>query len=95
VLLRFRPRLIRDGRRRRLWEEIDRRLLALPDTHHGNWTSYEEGLYRDSLCFQAITRLRCIAHMIKQHDKYPLAQSRRHAVQCVLEAVRAWDAHNA
>ena len=93
MLLRFRPHLMEDSARRRLWEDFDERLMKLPDTHHGNWTSHDEGLYQDSLCFQSITRLGCISHMIKHHDKFPLDQSGRHAVMCVCEAVRAWEAH--
>jgi hypothetical protein len=30
--------------------------------------------------------------MIKHHDKFPLAQSRAHAVACLRGAVDAWDA---
>jgi len=91
TLLRFRPELSDDPRTRRRWEAFDRRLLQLPDTHHGNWTSHDEGMYQESLCFQAITRLGCISHMIKHHDKYPIRQTARHAVHCVIAAVDAFE----
>ena len=94
MLLRFRPHLMDDAKRRQLWEAFDDRLMALPETYHGNWTSHDEGLYQNSLCFQAITRLGAISHMIKHHDKFPLEQSCEHAIMCVKEAVRAWDAQN-
>lgn len=94
MLLRFRPHLMDDAKRRQLWEAFDDRLMALPETYHGNWTSHDEGLYQNSLCFQAITRLGAISHMIKHHDKFPLEQSCQHAIMCVKEAVRVWDAQN-
>ena len=92
MLLRYRPALMAEGRLRRVWENIDRRLEALPDTHHGNWTSWDEGLYQQSMGFAAITRLGAISYMIKQHDKFPLAASLQHAVACFRAAVAAWDA---
>jgi len=91
MLLRIRSHLTEDPVRRAVWEDFDRRLEALPETYHDNWTDWDEGLYRDSLCFQAITRLGSIAHMIKHNDRFPLEQSCRHAAMCVRVAVEAWD----
>ena len=45
MLLRYRHELLTDGARRALWARLEGALLALPDTHHGNWTSPVEGLY--------------------------------------------------
>jgi hypothetical protein len=89
MLLRYRPELLADTSRRRTWQDVDRRLLALPNTHHGNWTSHTEGIYQQSIGFQATTRLGAISCMIKQHDKYPLKQSRDHAIACLKEAAAA------
>jgi hypothetical protein len=83
VLLRLRPQLIADAGRRQRWERIDDALLALPETHHGNWTGQTEGMYQCSLVYQATTRLGTISHMIKQHDKYDLAANLEHAVACL------------
>ncbi len=81
MLLRFRHELIPDPARR-MWDQIEDQILALPNTHHGNWTGPEEGLYHDTIGYQAVTRLGAIACMIKQHDKFPLAQSQAHVVAC-------------
>ena len=86
MLLRYRPESMADTSMRCTWQEIDRRLLALPDTHHGNWTSHTEGIYQESMGFQAVTRLGAISCMIKHHEKYPLEQSRDHAIACLREA---------
>jgi len=95
MLLRFRPHLIEDESIRTLWEDIDRRLEAVPDVHHGNWTSHDEGMYQISFCFQAITRLNTISYMIKHHDKFPLKDIQQNAVACLKEALAAWDVHHA
>ena len=86
MLLRYRPECLADEARRAVWRDVDERLLALPDTHHGNWTSRDEGLYQSTLGFQAVVRLGAISCMIKQHDKFPLEQSRDHAIQCLQSA---------
>jgi hypothetical protein len=90
MLLRYRPELASDPRLRGIWERIDAALLALPDTHHGNWTSHTEGSYRSSMGFQAITRLGAVSCMIKHHDKFPLEQSRNHAIACLQAAAAAY-----
>ena len=87
MLLRYRPELLADAPLRQIWIELDNRLLELPNTHHGNWTSHTEGLYQNSMGFQAVTRLGAISGMIKQHDKYLLEQSRAHAIACLRAAV--------
>jgi hypothetical protein len=84
MLLRFRPELLEDRRRRELWKRIDEDLLALPDTHHGNWTGREEGLYQVTLPYAAVTRLGAIAHMIKYHEARTPEAIRRHAIDCLL-----------
>jgi len=86
MLLRYRQEILEDASLRRTWIELDKRLLDLPNTHHGNWTSHTEGLYQNSMGFQAVTRLGTISCMIKQHDKYPLEQSRVHAIDCLKTA---------
>jgi hypothetical protein len=90
MLLRYRHELLADAARRRLWDDLAERLLSLPDTHHGNWTSAAEGLYQDSLGYQAVTRLGAISCMIKQHDKYPIERSRDHARACLRAAAAAY-----
>jgi hypothetical protein len=92
MLLRYRHELLADDTRRQLWDELEERLLALPDTHHGNWTSDTEGVYQQTLGFQAATRLGAITCMVKQHDKFPLAQSRQHAIACLRHAAAVWRA---
>ena len=92
MLLRYRHELLEDERRRRVWDELEERLLTLPDTHHGNWTSQTEGVYQTTMGFQAVTRLGAISCMVKQHDKFPLAQSRDHAIECLRHAAAAWRA---
>jgi hypothetical protein len=87
ALLRYRPHLLDEPSRRALWESIDDQLLALPDTHHGNWTDHDEGMYQISIGFQAVTRLGCIAHMIKHHDRFPLEDIRNHAIACFTAGV--------
>jgi len=93
MLLRYRPHLAKNESTRTLWEDIDARLEKLPDTHHGNWTSHDEGMYQDSFGFQAVTRLGTIAYMIKHHDKFPLVNIQQHAVLCLREFAAAWDEH--
>jgi hypothetical protein len=93
MLLRYRHELLPDAAQRRLWDDLEARLLALPDTHHGNWTSATEGLYQHSLGYQAVTRLGAISCMIKQHDKFPIERSRDHAragLQAAAAAYGAW-----
>ena len=85
-LLRYTHDLLGDDRKRALWDDLEERLLALPDTHHESWTSRTEGLFQRSLSFAAITHLGAISCMIKQHDKYPLARSSEHAVACLRTA---------
>jgi hypothetical protein len=92
MLLRYRHDLIADEARRRLWDNLEERLLTLPDTHHSSWTSHTEGGYQNSMGFQAVTRLGAISCMVKQHDKFPLAQSREHAIGCLRHAAAAWQA---
>jgi hypothetical protein len=86
TLLRYRPEMLEDTFLKRIWMELDKRLLDLPNTYHGNWTSHTEGIYQNSMGFQAVTRLGAISCMIKQHDKYPLEQSRAHAIACLKAA---------
>jgi hypothetical protein len=86
MLLRYRPELIADEERRRIWVDLEERLLALPNSHHSGWTSYTEGGYQSSMSFQAITQLGAISCKIKHHDKYPLAVSQAHAVACLKAA---------
>ena len=83
MLLRYRPECLADEGRRAIWLDIDGKLLALPDTHHGNWTSHDEGLYQVTLGFQSVVNLGAISCMVKQHDKFPIEDSRRHAIQCL------------
>lgn len=83
MLIRYAHDLVADVGLRRTWDVLEERLLALPDTHHGSWTSWEEGLYQSSMGFQVVTRLGGLATMIKQHDKFPLEQSKRHAAACL------------
>ena len=92
MLLRYRPELVADRAARALWREIDRRLLALPGTHTTETGPHTaRGSTRQSIGFQAVTRLGAIACMIKQHDRFPLAQSRDHAVACLRTAVEAFE----
>jgi hypothetical protein len=90
MLLRYRHELLADAALRRQWDDLEARLLSLPDTYHGNWTSPTEGLYQDSLGYQAVTRLGAIACMIKQHDKYPIERSREHARACLRAAAATY-----
>jgi hypothetical protein len=90
MLLRYAHDLIADEARRRLWDELEERLLTLKDTHHASWTSHTEGEYQNSMGFQAAVRLGAITCMIKQHDKFPLAQSREHAIGCLRHAAAVW-----
>jgi hypothetical protein len=90
MLLRYRHELLADAARQRRWDDLEERLLSLPDTHHGSWTSATEGLYQDSLGYQAVTRLDAIACMIKHHDKYPIERSRAHARACLRAAAASY-----
>ena len=83
MLIRYRHELIEDAALRRLWDDLEDRLLTLPNTYHENWTSHTEGPYQVILGFQAVTRLGIISCMIKHHDKYPLEQSQEHAIACL------------
>jgi len=89
MLLRYRPSLMQDTARRQVWEDIDRRLEAIPDTYHGSWTSWEEGIYQQTIGFMAVTRLQAIAYMIKPHDSFPLEACTEHALRCVRAAMAA------
>ncbi len=89
MLLRYRPSLMEDTARRQVWEDIDRRLEAIPDTHHGSWTSWEEGIYQETIGFMAVTRLQSIAYMIKPHDSFPLQACTENALRCFLVAADA------
>jgi hypothetical protein len=90
MLLRYRHNLLTDAARGCLWDDLEERLLALPDTHDSGFTSWTEGQYQNSMGFQAVTRLGAIACMIKHHDKFPLEQTRRHAVACLRSAIAAF-----
>ena len=90
MLLRYKHEMLEDELLKRIWVELDRRLLDLPNTHHGNWTSRTEGFYQNSMGFQAVTRLGAISCMIKQHDKYPLEQSHAHAIACLKAAANVF-----
>lgn len=90
MLLRYRPELLNDPSRRAVWAALEERLLALPHTHHGSWTSHTEGGYQNSLGFQAVTRLGAISGMIKHHDKYPLSVSHDHAIACLKAAATVY-----
>jgi hypothetical protein len=92
MLLRYAHDLVADEARRRVWDDLEERLLTLPDTHHASWTSHTEGQYQNSMGFQAATRLGAITCMIKQHDKFPLTQSREHAIGCLRHAAAVWPA---
>ena len=86
MLLRYRPELLADDTMRNAWNNLDQELLDIPDTYHESWTSFSEGPYRNSMGFQAVTKLGSIAHMIKQHDRYPLHQTQTHAIECLRAA---------
>lgn len=90
MLLRYRSELLEDAQMQRVWDEIEERLLFLPNTHHANWTSYTKGPYQNSPGFQAITRLGAISCIIKQHDKYSLSQSQDHAISCLKTAASVY-----
>jgi hypothetical protein len=90
MLLRYRSELAANTRTRALWDAVDERLLRLPNTHHESFTSHREGAYRPSMGFQAAVRLGAVACMIKQHEKYSLAESRHHAVACLQTAAAAY-----
>ena len=91
MLLRYRPSLLAEGDTRTRWETFEATVEQLPNTHHGSWTSKDEGIYRESIGFMAVTRLGCAAIMIKQHDKFPLAECGRHAVSCFRTAIAAYE----
>ena len=91
MLLRYRSELAGDAHTRQLWDAVEERLLGLPNTHHGNFTSHSEGPYQPSIGFQAAVRLGAVACMIKQHEKYSLAESRHHAVACLQAAAAAYE----
>ena len=62
MLLRYRLECLADAARRELWRDIDARLLALPDSHHGNWTGHKEGLYQSTLASRRCTAAGHILH---------------------------------
>ena len=95
MLLRYRSELAGDAHTRQLWDAVEERLLGLPNTHHGNFTSHSEGPYQPSIGFQAAVRLGAVACMIKQHEKYSLAESRHHAVACLQAAAAAYERQRA
>jgi hypothetical protein len=66
--------------------------LALPDTHHAMWLSPTEGHdYGRRITHPALVQFSAVANTIKQHDKYPLAQSWAHAVASLKLAAQAYD----
>lgn len=91
MLLRYRPSLLAEGDTRTRWETFEGMVEQLPDTHHGNWTSRDEGIYQESIGFMAVTRLGSAAIMIKQHDKFALAECERHAISCFQAAIAAYE----
>ena len=93
MLLRYRHELLKDEIKRSLGDQIEEELLKLPNTFHGNWTSRKEGLYQNSMGFQAESMLGAISCMIKQHDKFPLRLSLEHAVNCLDVACRLYKSH--
>jgi len=92
MLLRYEHDLMTDARRRSMWDAWEEALLQLPETHHGNWTGRDTGLYQCSMGFAAVTRLNAIACMIKHHDKYEMDAILGHAVDCFKAALQVWDA---
>lgn len=89
MLLRYRHDLIEDPDRRRVWDELEDRLLQLSQTYHEEWTSSDEGPYQQSMGFQVAVRLGAISCMIKQHDRLPLSESEAHTLACLREAAAA------
>ncbi|MBT7303438.1 MAG: hypothetical protein HN849_28165 [Victivallales bacterium] len=89
MLLRYRPSLLDEGDTRTRWETFEGMVEQLPNTHHGSWTSKNEGIYQESIGFMAVTHLGGAAIMIKQHDKFALAECERHAVSCFRAAIAA------
>jgi hypothetical protein len=90
VLIRYRSFLVEDEATRTLWDTIDERLLAIPNTHHEEFCSWDEASYQPSIGFLAATRLGSIACMVKQHERFDLDESRAHAVACLRTATSTW-----
>lgn len=88
MVLRYRPEIIKDRKRRRDWTELEDAILRLPNTFHENFTSHTEGPYQPTMGFQAATQLGAIATIIKHHEKYPLRDSISFGLSCLELAVR-------
>lgn len=93
MLLRYDPELVDDPVTHRVWESFEERLAAIPYTFgDGTKTNLTQG-YSTSIGVGVATRWGGIPIMIKQHDKFALEVSRRHAVACLLAAVDAREEH--
>ena len=90
VLIRIRHHLAQDPVQRAAWDAIEKKLLALPNTYHEMWNSTGEGVSQDTPPYQASLRLGSIGCLIKQHERFSLDESRRHAVACLRAAVAAY-----
>lgn len=83
MLLRYRHTLLEDPVRQRAWLELEDAMLALPDTHHENFTGRGEGHYEPTMGFQATTQLGAISCIVKHHEKYPIRQSISFGISCL------------
>jgi hypothetical protein len=90
VLIRCRSNLTEDRLLRSMWDEIDERLLTLPDTFHEEFVSHTESPYQPTPEFQVAVHLGSISSVIKQHERFSLETSRDHAVACLKTAAAVY-----
>ncbi len=90
MLLRYAREFISDPVTLRLWADFEHHLQALPDTYEESLTTLTQG-FTTTMGAGAALKLGTIPIMIKQHDKFPLAQSREHAIASVLAATETFE----
>lgn len=92
TLIRYAPELATDPAIRRIWDDWDQRLEALPDTYdeEGGRTD-RTNAYTISLGLGVATELNGIPAMIKVHDKFPLEDTLGYVVDCFRAATDAYE----
>lgn len=91
TLIRYAPEIISDPALRRVWDNWDRRLEALPNTfdEEGGRTD-RNNAYTMSLGLGVATELNGIPIMLKVHDKFPLQETLDYVNRCLQAATDAF-----
>mgnify|MGYP001460693824 CR=1 FL=1 len=92
TLIRYAPELAENPVIRRIWDNWDRRLEALPNSFdEAGGRTDRTNAYTISLGLGVATELNGIPIMLKVHDKYPLHETLDYVNQCLRAATDAYE----